>query len=167
MRYLVAALLLALEAVLQVSLFSRISLGGAAPQVVLLTVVCWSLAEGPREGAIWGFIGGLLYDLASGGPVGVSALTMVAVAAGAGLLGNRMFGANPLLPMVTVFGASLAFFLIQGFLLATLHYPIDWRAALISIAVPSAVANGLLSLAIYPLIAFVALHTRRQLRMEF
>lgn len=167
MRYPIAALLLALEAVLQVSLFSRISLGGGAPQVVLLTVVCWSLAEGPREGAIWGFMGGLLYDLASGSPVGVSALAMVTVAAAAGLFGSRMFGSNPLLPMLTVFVASLAYFLIQGFLLATLHYPIDWRAALVAVAFPTAVANGLLSAAIYPLFAFVALHARRQLRMEF
>ncbi|MBV9119456.1 MAG: rod shape-determining protein MreD [Chloroflexi bacterium] len=166
MRFVVAACVLALEAILQVTVFSRISVGGAAPQLLLLSVVAWSLARGPLEGAYWGFTGGLLYDLASGGPVGVSALAMVAVAAVAGLLGGRLFGTNPLLPMLAVFLASGVYFVISAFLLATLHYPTDWRAVLVEVAFPTALWNAALSLVFYPVFTFVSTHTRRQARVE-
>ena len=167
MRYIVAALALGLVAALQASFFSRVSLGGAAPQLVLLSVVAWSLARGPVEGIFWGFAGGLLYDFASGGPVGVSALAMVAVATVAGSFGRRMFGTNPLLPMLTVFASTVVYFVIVSFLLATLHYPTEWLAVMTDVALPAAIANSLLGLLICPLFLFVATHTSRQLRVEF
>jgi len=165
-RYVIAAGFLLLAAVLQVSVFSRIAVGGAAPQLVLLSVVAWSLVRGPMEGIFWGFTGGLFYDLASGGPVGVSALSLVAVAAVAGILGLRLFGSNPLLPLLAVFAASMVYFIIDGFLLATLHYPTDWHAVLADVAIPTGIANGALGLLVYPLFAFIAIHTQRQARVE-
>src|SRR5579883_1758429 len=144
MRWVVATLLLAALAVLQVSMFARFSIAGAAPQVVLLSVVAWSLVRGPIEGIYWGFAGGLLYDFASGGPIGVSALAMLAV-----------------------FIASGVFFIIVGFLLATLHYPTDWRSVFVDVAFPTAIANAVLGLAVYPVFAFVASKTSGQLRVEF
>lgn len=162
-----AILLLTAEAVVQVSVMSRVSLAGATPQLVLLSVVAWSLVRGPVEGIFWGFAGGLLYDLTSGGPVGVSALAMIGVAALAGALGGQLFGSNPLLPMLAVFLASITFFVLNAFLLATLHYPTDWRSILADVAFPTAVANAILSLVLYPIFAFVATHTSRQLRVEF
>lgn len=167
MRWVLATLFLAMAAVLQVSIFARMTVAGAAPQLVLLSVVAWSLVRGPVEGMYWGFAGGLLYDLASGGPLGVSALGMLAMAAVAGLLGGRMFGTNPLLPVLAVVIASGVFFVIDGFLLATLHYPTDWQALFVQVAVPTAVANGLLSLAVYPIFGWVANHTSGQVRVEF
>jgi len=167
MRWILATLLLAVAALLQASVFSRMTVAGAAPQLVLLSVVAWSLVRGPVEGMYWGFAGGLLYDVVSGGPVGVSALAMLAVAAVAGLLGGRMFGTNPLLPVLAVFLASGVFFVIDGFLLATLHYPTGWRSVFVDVAFPTAIANGLLSLAVYPVFLFVANHTTQRLRVEF
>src|SRR6185437_13078311 len=142
--------LLACEAALQASVLARFSVCGAAPQLVLLSVLAWSLARGPVEGMVWGFAGGLLLDLASGGPVGVSALAMVPVAGITGSFGGRLFSTNPLLPMVAVFGATLTWFVLASFLLATLHYPTDWGGALLDVAVPTAIANAVLSLIVYP-----------------
>ncbi len=167
MRYVVAVLFMAVVAAAQVSVFSRISIGSAAPQVVLLSVVAWSLVRGPLEGVVWGFFGGVFYDLASGGPVGASALGLIAVAAIAGTIGGRAFGSNPLLPMIGVFLASFVYFMVVSFVMATLHYPTDWSTIVRDIALPTAVANALLSLIVYPVFAFVAAHTSRQVRVEF
>jgi cell shape-determining protein MreD len=108
----------------------------------------------------------LLYDLTSGSPLGVSALAMVAVAAVAGLLAGWIFGSNPLLPIVAMCLATMVYFIIDGFLLATLHYPTDWRSVIADVAVPTAVANGILALVAYPLFGFVSAHTSRQIRVE-
>ncbi|MHB8621640.1 MAG: rod shape-determining protein MreD [Chloroflexota bacterium] len=166
-RYVMAFFGLAILAVLQVSLFSRVSLLGAAPQLVLLAVIAWSILRGPVEGMYWGFAGGLLYDLASGGPVGVSALAMVAVAAAAGLGGKALFSSNVLLPILAVFAATIVYVVVTGFLLATLHYPMNWRAAMADVAVPTAIANSLLGLLVYPFLSFVDAHTSGQIRVGF
>lgn len=167
MRFILAVAFMAVLAALQVSVFSRLAVGPAAPQLVLLSVVVWSLVRGPVEGIYWGLCGGVLYDLASGGPIGVSALGMIAVAALAGSVGGRAFGSNPLLPMIAVFVATLIYLVVVSFVLATLHYPTDWAAVMREVAVPTAVANALLSLIVYPLFAFVATHTSRQVRVDF
>lgn len=166
MRYVIASCFLAVIVLLQMSIFSRISAGSAAPQLVLLSVVAWSLVRGPTEGMFWGFSGGLLYDLASGNPLGVSALSMLAVAAVAGLLAGWIFGSNPLLPVLAVCVATMVYFIIDGFLLATLHYPTDWPALITDVAVPTALANGALALVIYPMFVFVATRTSGQVRVE-
>lgn len=166
MRYVLAAGFLLVIALLQMSVVSRIALGNAAPQLVLLSVVAWSLLRGPTEGMFWGFAGGLLYDLASGGPLGVSAFSMLAVAAVAGMLAGWIFGSNPLLPILAVCMATMVYFIIDGFLLATLHYPTDWRAVMSDAAVPAAIANGVLALVVYPIFGFVASHTNREVRVQ-
>ncbi|MGH2520799.1 MAG: rod shape-determining protein MreD, partial [Chloroflexota bacterium] len=79
MRYAVALVVLLAEALLQVSVVSRITLLGVTAQLVLLSVISWSLIRGPAEGMFWGFVGGLLIDLVSGSPLGVSAFAMVLV----------------------------------------------------------------------------------------
>lgn len=166
MRFVVAAVFMAVLAALQVSVISRFSVGSTAPQLVLLCVVAWSLARGPVEGIFWGFCGGVFYDLASGGPVGVSALALIVVAAVAGLVGGRAFGSNPLLPMFAVFIATFVYFIVVSFVLATLHYPTDWASIVRNVALPTAAANAILGLIVYPLFAFVASHTSGQMRVE-
>lgn len=167
LRYVLAAAFTALLAAAQVSIFSRISVGSASPQLVLLSVIAWSLARGPAEGMFWGFCGGLFYDLASGGPVGVSALAMLAVAALAGIFGGRAFGTNPLLPVIGIFLSTLLYFVVVSFVLATLHFPTDWRSVVNEVAIPTAVANAVLGIIVYPLFAFVASHTTKQVRVDF
>jgi rod shape-determining protein MreD len=50
-------------AVLQVSFLTRIGLPGAAPDLVVVTVVAFALAMGPVPGAFAGFLGGLVVDI--------------------------------------------------------------------------------------------------------
>ncbi|HUZ76562.1 MAG TPA: rod shape-determining protein MreD [Chloroflexota bacterium] len=167
MRYAVALLVLLAEALLQVSVVSRITLLGVTPQLVLLSVISWSLIRGPAEGMFWGFVGGLLFDLVSGSPLGVSAFAMVLVAAICGLSGRTLFGSNVLFPLSMVFLATGVYVLLCGFVLATLHDPTNWAAVLRQVLLPTATANAVLGLAVYPLAAFVNNHTHGQLRISF
>lgn len=155
MRYLVAAVVLVPLAVLQSSVFSRISVFGGAPNLVVLSVLIWAIVRGSLEGVFCGFVGGLFYDFANGGPIGISALALVTVAAIVGAGGRAVFRSNLLLPLILVFAATMLYVLISGFLLATLHYPTDWRTAVVDVAIPSAIANALFALLIYPLLSAI------------
>src|ERR1700750_1274116 len=63
-RALVLPGVLALAVVLQVAVFSVISIDGVVPNLALLVVVAAALVRGPEFGAVLGVLGGLLLALA-------------------------------------------------------------------------------------------------------
>jgi rod shape-determining protein MreD len=50
--------------IVEVTLLSRLGLPGATPDLVVVMIVAIALAMGPTRGAVAGFVGGLLLDLA-------------------------------------------------------------------------------------------------------
>jgi rod shape-determining protein MreD len=64
LRTSVVVLLVLLAAVLQVSLFSSLTMDGVTPDLALLVVIAAALARGPEYGAVLGFVAGLLVDVA-------------------------------------------------------------------------------------------------------
>ena len=63
-RALVLALVLVAAVVLQVAVFSVLSIDGVVPNLALLVVVAAALVRGPEFAALLGFLGGLAIDLA-------------------------------------------------------------------------------------------------------
>ncbi|AUG77211.1 rod shape-determining protein MreD [Kitasatospora sp. MMS16-BH015] len=83
-----AAVLLLLALVLQVSVLGRLQLPGATPDLLLLVVVGLALVYGPAAGCAVGFAGGLLADLAppSDHAIGRYALVLCLLGYATGLL---------------------------------------------------------------------------------
>jgi rod shape-determining protein MreD len=71
---------LALAAILQVTVIPRVSVLGGRPDLVLLIVLSWTLNGSLEEGVVWAFVGGLCTDLLSAAPLGTSAAGMVILA---------------------------------------------------------------------------------------
>jgi rod shape-determining protein MreD len=84
----VSAVLILLGLILQVSVFGRLQLPGATPDILLLVVVGLAMVYGPRGGCLVGFAAGLLADLAppSDHAVGRYALVLCLMGYAAGLL---------------------------------------------------------------------------------
>jgi len=70
------AVLLFAAAVAQVSIFSEIDVFGAAPDLLLVTLVAVSLLRGSIAGAAGGFFAGLIVDTASLGTLGLTSLVL-------------------------------------------------------------------------------------------
>jgi rod shape-determining protein MreD len=69
--------ILALAAVLQVTVTARLNILGGRPDLVLLIVMAWTLNATLEEGVIWAFVGGICTDLLSAAPLGTSAAGLV------------------------------------------------------------------------------------------
>lgn len=69
--------ILALAAVLQVTVTPRLSLLGGRPDLVLLVVIAWTLNATLEQGVLWAFVGGLCNDILSAAPLGTSIVGMV------------------------------------------------------------------------------------------
>lgn len=105
--------------VLQSSVLSRIPAPGGRPDLVLVVVVAFGLAEGPLTGAAVGFAAGLLTDLLSDHPLGLYALVCCLAGYVCGLVGGDT-ERSTLRPLVVVgaatVGATLLFAAVSGLL---------------------------------------------------
>ncbi|MFF7988218.1 rod shape-determining protein MreD [Kitasatospora xanthocidica] len=84
----VSAVLMLFGLILQVSVFGRLQLPGATPDILLLVVVGLAMVYGPTGGCLVGFTAGLLADLAppSDHAIGRYALVLCLMGYAAGLL---------------------------------------------------------------------------------
>jgi rod shape-determining protein MreD len=114
---------------------------GIKPDIVLLLVISWVLTRNPREGIIWGFVGGIVLDLLSFSPLGSNALalTLVAVAIGAGQFGiNR---AGPVAAVLVVFPASVLYSLTLLLVSSVLGVEVVWAPTITHLVLPTALLN--------------------------
>ena len=70
--------------VLHLTVLSRLRIGGAAPDVMLLLAIAAGVVGGPQLGALLGFSAGLVLDLFLETPLGLSALVFCLVGYGVG-----------------------------------------------------------------------------------
>ena len=143
------ALIVFVVAILQVSAFSSISIAGASPDVLLVTLVAIGLLRGAIAGAVIGFAAGLLVDVATLGTLGVTALLLTLAGFWAGRYGETTGRGRPHAPLVAVLAATVLVD-VGGYVLdSLLGGPVLMREVLLSL--PAAlVLNGLLA---YPVFA--------------
>ena len=137
--------LLAVVALLQTTIVPGLAVWGVFANLPLLVVVCWSLLRGPREGATWGFIAGLMVDLLSGAPFGAATLSLVVVGFLAGLGETTVFRARIALPMVAMFLAAILYDLLFLLVVQISGQPVPWPDSIFRIVLPSAVLNAALT----------------------
>jgi rod shape-determining protein MreD len=100
---------LLVAAILQSTLFKQLNFYGAVPNLVLIIVVAWGLLRGGRESYLWAFVGGLALDLLSGGPLGLSSLALLLIAALISLTEGHVHSHATLLALAAAALGTLAF----------------------------------------------------------
>ncbi len=108
--YLMIPLVL-LASLVQTTTAAQIEIKGVKPDLVLLLVVIGTLIYGSRPGVVWAFIGGIIMDIFSGGPMGSSSLALMAAVVVAGLGHRTLSRYNLLVPI----GAMIAGTLVYAF----------------------------------------------------
>ncbi len=157
--------LLGLIAVAQSALLARLSPNGWCPNLMLLSVVAWSLQRGPREGMSWGFVGGLTLDLLSGAPLGLNALLLTVAGYLAGLGESKVFRTNFILPIVIIVGLTLGYFAMESIAFQLLGRPFPWLETAIWVVLPTLGLNLLASPFVFRPLRWLSQHTgREQLR---
>jgi rod shape-determining protein MreD len=132
-------------ALTQTVLLSRVNLWGARPDLMLLAVLAWAVIRGMDEGMVWGLIGGLIVDLFSGGPLGATALALLAVAFLTGQPWGQGIGSPIMRLLLLAFAAGLVYHLVLLAVLAWAGYGVDWGSAILRVAGPSALLNTVLA----------------------
>lgn len=152
-KFIPAAIALAAAAVLQIALAPYLAIFGVVPKFLFVVVVVIALTEGSVAGCVAGFSAGLLLDLLGSGVVGPYALVMCVVGYLAGMLHANLFAEGWLLPVTTVFVASLGTELSYGIILSVLGLSGSFWHSLFTVMLPGAIYNTALALVTYPWLA--------------
>lgn len=90
----------------QAAVMPYIRLGGASPNLPLVLALCWVLLEGLGDGMVISLLAGLGVDGLSGGPFGLSMISMALTSAMAGVAEANVFRSARFLPYIMVCLAS-------------------------------------------------------------
>ncbi len=137
---------------LQSTIFSQVKLLGAEPELLYLVTIVVAAIEGPREGAIFGFAGGMAEDFFLNQPKGITALTLTLLGYSIGLARQYIVSPSPLLPTLLVFVGTLGgvvFAQVLAFLLGEVDVG---TLPILRIAVLSATYGGILTPIAFPVL---------------
>jgi len=112
---------------------------------MLLVVLTWTLLRGIDEGLIWAFVGGLILDLLSGGPLASIALAMLAAAYLAGQSLAEGVGSQAVRLIISTVLGAMVYHLVLLFILDWSGHAVDWGYSLLRVAGPSVLLNAALA----------------------
>ncbi|MCC6169566.1 MAG: rod shape-determining protein MreD [Caldilineaceae bacterium] len=158
--YLMIPLIL-LAGLLQSTAATRIKVNGVKPDLVLILVVVGTLVYGPRLGLLWAFIGGVVLDIFSGGPLGASSLALMAAVLVAGIGHRTLSRFNLLVPIGAMALGTAVYGVAYLALLSVLQYfrvaqhSLPWGLTVQNILAPALVYNTTLMILLLPLLNHV------------
>jgi len=138
---------------LQSTVFEQIRLLGVKPELMYLVTILIAVMEGPQEGALVGFAGGMAQDFMLNTPKGITALTLTLVGYAVGMARQYIVSPSPLLPaMLVAVGTAvgLAFYQIVRLLLGQLPgEPLGYG---VKVSLLAALYGAVLTPILYPLL---------------
>jgi rod shape-determining protein MreD len=137
---------------LQSTIFTQVKLVGVRPELLYVVTISMAILQGPNEGAIVGFAGGMAQDFLLNQPKGITALTLTLLGYAVGLARQYIVSPSPLLPTVLVAVGTFAgviFYEIVSFLLGQSDDPLLFS---LRVALLTAVYNAILTPLVYPVL---------------
>jgi rod shape-determining protein MreD len=132
----------------QAVLAPALRVADVAPDIPLIVLLLLALRRGPEFGCVAGFLTGLLQDLATGGLVGVQALTKAVVGFALGALGARVRVTQPLVQVPALVVLTLAEGIGRFGLMKLFRFPAPFAELMEYAVVPQAIYNGFVGAAV-------------------
>jgi rod shape-determining protein MreD len=151
---------------LQTTVFSELTLLKVKPELLYLVTVIFAVLQGPADGAVVGFVGGLAQDFMLNMPKGITALTLTILGYTVGLARQYIASPSPLLPAVLVAlgtAGGVAFHQAVAFLLGEEEGPFSYVAKVVLV---TAFYGAVLTPIFFPVLrrAAAATHAGRVVR---
>lgn len=131
---------------LQSTLLARLRVFGGQPDLIVLMVLAWATLDRKGEGLAWAFAGGLVLDLLSGAPLGISSLALLPAAYAMAFSEARGYRSTTLLPLAFMAAGALLYHLLYvGALRVFAGYPVAWVENLRYVTLPSVLFDVVLA----------------------
>jgi rod shape-determining protein MreD len=156
MGYVLSLPILGLLVILQVAVFSNLQVLNGTADIVLLTIIAWSLQEKVRNGWLWALIGGGLISLISAVPLAPHLIGYLLIAVLCHIIKRRIWQI-PALAMffVTSVGTVFVKLLVLGILIF-MGTRLEWIESINLVILPSVLLNLVLALPVFLLMSDLA-----------
>ncbi len=134
-RYKIIALLIFFT-IIQTSSLNYIEISYIKPNILLASVIIFSLYKGKRTGREAGFISGLLFDIGSNATFGLGVVSFALCGYTAGLLGKNVYKENAIWRSIIVFAFCLTVGLIHYLILSIFQAPLPFILSIKHIILP-------------------------------
>jgi rod shape-determining protein MreD len=151
-RILSIAVVIVTALLLQSTVFAQMKLLGVKPELMYLVTIIVAILEGPREGAVVGFVGGMAQDFLLNTPKGITALTLTLLGYAMGLARQYIVSPSPLLPTALVAAGTFigtAFWQVMATLLGQYDEPLGYA---VKVCLLTALYGAILTPIFYPLL---------------
>ncbi|MHB1390634.1 MAG: rod shape-determining protein MreD [Thermoleophilia bacterium] len=137
--------LVLLGVVIQTTVAPNINVLGAKPDSALVIIVCIALMRGPVQGAVSGFVMGLLVDVALLQTLGISSFLFTLAGYVSGRYGEGVDTDSWVPPLITVFICTLVVQFLNAIIMFLLGIEASISFILLRVVAPTAVLNALLA----------------------
>lgn len=149
LNYVFTFIIIILNFILQTTVFKHFSIMGVSPNTTLIMVVIFALLRGKYSGAFVGLTAGLLQDIFFGKVIGINALIYFLIGYTVGLLDDKVFKENLILPFLTMLGSTLTYHIVYYFFMVFLSIDISFTIMLKDITLIEMIYNSILTILIY------------------
>lgn len=153
-------------AVLELTLWPYLAVGGAHPHFVLVYVAVLAAVLGLDVGLVAAFIGGLSLDLIAFRPLGSSAFALLLCAGLAVAIGRTVVQLRYVSPVIAVLVTSFAYSMIVAVLYSALAGPIALSDP-VRVLLPGAIYDALIAAVIGPLAVAFRIRRLEQERVDW
>ena len=155
-----------IAAILQVTIFAAMDIGGGAPDLLLVTLVAVALLRGPVVGACAGFFGGLVADVATLETLGLTSLVLTVAGYWIGRYGETTGRDRAHAPVLSVVVVTILYAVGAYVLHFVLGDQVSAQRALVTSLPPGILFNVLLTVPVYAFVRrFVRAPGPREVRV--
>ncbi|NLN65499.1 MAG: rod shape-determining protein MreD [Clostridiaceae bacterium] len=151
-RIAVLASLVYLTCLVQSTISGAIEIMQISPNFLIVTAVSVALCRSDMESAFMGLFFGLGMDILVGRTLGWYAMCLFLVCLCIGLVNDKLYKDNPLIPMFFAFFSSMTVELMYYFINSFLKGYRDILFVMTNLILPESIYNAVLSLLVYPLV---------------
>jgi rod shape-determining protein MreD len=146
MAYLVLLPITLVLVAAQTTILPQFDLLNGRADLVLLLVVGWAMTGRVEQAMVVGLVGGMLLDLSSGVPLGISSLALIAAANVATLTQGRLWRAHQFAALGSVLICCLVYYTILGTGVVIARPSLDLAPSLARIVLPATLLNLLFAI---------------------
>lgn len=148
--------------ILQTTVLDSIRIFGIIPNIMLISVICYSLSAADYRGIIFGVASGLLLDITGGRMIGINTLLCMYVAFSCVWMCDKLYNNNEIIAGVFTFVISIIYGAAMYIINFLLWGETNVLYALFRVILPETLYNTILSLFIYPLMYCIANGPRKK-----
>lgn len=152
--------------VLQTTVLDGIRIFNVMPNVLLISVICYSLITADLRGLIFGFASGMLLDITGGRMIGINTLLCMYVAFSCIWMCDKLYNNNELIAASFTFVISLIYGAVMYVINFLLWGELGVLYAILRVIIPETIYNTILALFIYPILRLIVNGPKKKRRKK-